>query len=181
MSMTKQQEQRISELREQLGAAKAERYAAPRTTPTVESIFEHMPEGAFSFEGEPEDVGLAWNCDDKDCPHQWHCSSEHADIGRDEEGRTWYVIYNDSHSDGDAQPVAGWDEREGDEITEDVLKDLWFHHEGRSIDHFYWWGIYCLDVAITGEDPLNNWCFHKEPTVENCIAAAEDNLNYLKK
>lgn len=177
--LTDEQEAQVCQLWEQLVAAYDERMHADRELPTVESLFEHCPDGPFSWEGEPEDVGNPWCCGDRDCPVRWHQSCQYIDMGRDEQGRTWFSVYESNFSDGDYQPESGWDERDGDEPSPEILSDLWFYLEGRSIEHFYGWGLYDLYVAETGEDPLDNW--FTEPTFERCIKAAQDNLNYLTK
>lgn len=179
-TLTPAQKAQITRLRKAIDRARTEAFAAPRTKITVESLFEHCPEGDFDWDGEPEDVGNAWNCGDSDCESGWHQSVQCIEQGR-EGDKTWFVVREDNFAgDGDYQPVAGWDEREGDEITQDVLDDLWYHLEGRVIEHFAGWAEYCLDVAETGKDPLNNWCFNKQPTPDNAIAAAKDNLKYLR-
>lgn len=125
-----------------------------RHTVTVSELFEHCPSGDFEWDGEPEDVGVPWACDDPECESGWHESIQVIDMGR-KDGRTWFVVREDSIAGcGDYQPVAGWDEREGDEITDGILSDLWFHLQGRTIEHFAHWGLYHLDVAESGVDPL---------------------------
>jgi hypothetical protein len=179
--LTKEQEEQVASLRQEIEEARHAAFRAPREPATVESLFEGCPDGNISFEGDPEDVGNAWNCGEEDCESGgWHQSVQCIEQGR-EDGKTWFIVTEDSNSgDGDYQPVAGWDEREGDEITDEILADLWHHLQGRSVDHFAGWGTYCLDVAVTGKDPLNNWCYGKTPTVEDAINAARENLKYLK-
>jgi hypothetical protein len=154
---------------------------ANRTKITKESLFAWNSEGDFSCDGEPEDVGNAWNCGDSDCEQGWHQSCQVIETGRQGD-KTWFVVRLDNFvGDCDYQPVAGWDEREGDEVTESILDDLWFHIEGRSINHFSGWAEYCLDVAMTGKDPLNNWHNENDVTPDNAIDAARDNVKYLRK
>jgi hypothetical protein len=181
--ISRKQAKEIEEIRSELEEAKRIAYLPEnREETTIESLFFGCPaEGDFHYEGEPEDVGNAWSCGDDDCENGWHESCQYIDQGR-EDGKTWFVVREDSIAgSGDYQPIAGWDEREGDEITESVLSDLWFHLQGRSVDHFYGWGIYCLECAKSGEDPLNNWRFNQPLTTESAIEAAKDNLKYLKK
>lgn len=179
--LTPQQKAQVTKLRREIYQLKTRLYAQPRTTITKESMFEHCPEGDFDWEGEPEDVGNAWNCGDSDCETGWHESVQVIEQGR-ENGKTWFVVLEDSIAGcGDYQPCAGWDEREGDEVTQSILDDLWFHFKGRSIEHFVGWAEYCLDVAITGDDPLNNWRYGKPCTPDSAIEAARDNVRYLRK
>jgi hypothetical protein len=153
-----------------------------RILPTKESLFEYCPDGDFSWGGEPEDVGNAWNCGDSDCESGWHISIQNIEMGR-EGGKTWFMVTEDSHAgDGDYQPVAGWDERGGDEITHDILSELWWHLEGRIFNHFLGWGRYDLDCAMTGEDPLKNWVSpSRVMTTDGAIKSAQENLKYLVK
>ena len=179
--LTCKQIRTIKTLRSKLEKAKATAYLPEnREKITIEDLFYGCPEGDFHYEGEPEDVGNAWNCGEAECETGWHESIQYIDQGR-KNGKTWFVIYEDSIAGcGDYQPAAGWDEREGDEITESILSDLWFFLQGRSIDHFCDWGIYELDCAETGDDPLNSWRYGTPLTIESAIAAAKDNLKYLK-
>jgi hypothetical protein len=179
-TLTASQKKEIKKLHTQFEKAMSKAYDPKnRKSITFESLFGDI-EGDFSWGGEPEDVGNAWNCGDKDCESQWHNSIQVVEMGR-KAGKTWYIVLEDSCAgDGDYQPCAGWDEREGDVITKGLLDDLWFHHEGRMIDHFYGWGMYCLDCAVTGKDPLNNWRFSKSMTPDEAIKAAKSNLKYLR-
>jgi hypothetical protein len=176
------QRKQCQRIRQALEVARSKAYALEnRKVPTFNDLFNDMDK-EFSWEGEPEDVGNAWSCDDSSCATGWHISVQYVDMGR-KDGKTWYLIYEDSIAgDGDYQPVAGWDEREGDVITQDVLDDLWFHEEGRMVDHFYGWGMYYLDCAETGEDPLKTWRYaYNIMSPEDAIAAAKDNLKDLRK
>lgn len=156
-------------------------HPANRHILSVDDLFSYAPEGDFSWEGEPEDVGNAWNCGDSDCETGWHQSCQYIEMGR-KDGKTWYSVYLDSFvGDCDYQPDGGWDEREGDTPSASVLADLWFSLEGRSIDHFHGWCKYDLDVAITGKDPLANWTFSRDTTPHKAIKAALGNLKYLHK
>jgi hypothetical protein len=153
---------------------------ANRTKITKESLFE-WTQGDFSCDGEPEDVGNAWNCGESDCEQGWHQSCQVIETGRQGD-KTWFVVLLDSFvGDCDYQPVAGWDEREGDDVTESILADLWFHLKGRSIEHFSGWAEYCLDVAMTGQDPLNNWYNENDVAPDNAIKAARDSVKYLRQ
>jgi hypothetical protein len=126
-------------------------------------------------------VSPKMNCGDHDCETGWHQSCQCVEMGR-KDGKTWYVVTLDNTvGDGDYQPVGGWDEREGDTPSASVLADLWFDHEGRSIDHFHGWVKYDLDVAITGKDPLDNWMFDDKVTPRKAIKSALGNLKYLHK
>lgn len=148
---------------------------------TIESLFEHCPEGDFCFDGEAEDVGNAWNCGDSDCESGWHESVQCIEQGR-KDGKTWFVVREDSIAGcGDYQPCAGWDEREGDKVNDSTLQDLWFHLDGRSIERFLGWAAYNLDCAVTGKDPLNNRTSPASLTVDRAITAARDNIKYLRK
>jgi hypothetical protein len=175
--LTPSQKGQVTRLRREIDRLHHLCYQAPRTPITVSELFQHAPDGDFNWEGEAEDVGNAWNCGESDCPHGWHKSSQSIEQGR-ENGKTWFIVLDDSHSDGDAQPCDGWDEREGDTVTDSLLSDLWSHLQGRTIDHFSGWASYCLDVAVTGQDPLDNW--FREYTVDDCIKAARDNIKYLR-
>ena len=167
---TPEQQARIDALRIEIGDAYREACENKRI-PSVEDLFSYAPDGDFHWEGGPEDVGNAY-LDDTD----WRVSVEYIDMGR-KDGKCWYIVYQ-GDCDGKSDSVAGWDEREGDEPTAEVLADLWHHCEGRLHSHFAGWANYDLDCAETGEDPLNNW--HRPFTTDDAIAAAEDNLNYLK-
>ena len=177
--LTPQQKAQVTKLRREIYQLKTRLYAQPRTPITKESLFEGCPEN-FSCDGEPEDVGNAWNCGESDCETGWHQSIQVIEQGR-QDGKTWFVVLEDSIAGcGDYQPCAGWDEREGDEVTQSILDDLWFYFEGRSIEHFAGWAEYCIDAAITGNDPLENWRYGKSLTPNSAIEAARDNVKYLR-
>lgn len=167
----------IDSLRYEIWRKEKEAKAKAKVTPpTFDELFAHAPEGDFDWEGEPEDVGNVWWGDEG--PHQ---DCQYIDMGR-ENGKTWFIVYLDTIAGcADYQPVGGWDERGGDEITESILSDLKFDLEFRTIEHFASWAHYNLDCAITGEDPLENWFDSSKNTPENNIAAAKDNLKYLTK
>jgi hypothetical protein len=175
---------RIQQLRNELFTAHREAYKQiekkMREQPLkVEHLFDGAPEGAFSWEGDPDDVGNAYHCGDDECEVGWHEDCEYHSLGRDENGKTWYVVYQDSIAGcGDYQPIAGWDEREGDEPSEAVLLDLQYHFESRMVDHFYEWAVYNLDCAETGKDPLDQ--AFRGLTADEWIKSAERNLKYLQ-
>ena len=174
---TPEQQSRIDALRIEIGNA-YRKACENKQILSVEDLFIYAPEGDFHWEGEPEDMGNAYNCDDSDCESGWHIDIQCIDMGR-ENGKRWYIVYEDSIAGcGDYQPVSGWDEREGDEPNDVVLADLWHHCEGRLHSHFAGWARYDLYCAETGEDPLNNW--HHRFTTDDAIKAAEVNLNYLQ-
>jgi len=154
---------------------------ANRRPLTVADLFDHAPEGAFQWDTEPEDVGNPWCCGDDDCESQWHLSVQWIDQGRDEQGRTWFIVSEDNFAgDGDYQPVAGWDERRGDTPTPDVLADLWHHFDGRVASHFAGWAKYNLDVAETGEDPLGSFYPSSGSIRERALRGAREHLRYLE-
>ena len=138
---------------------------------TVESLFEGAPEGDFDWEGEPESA--IYKCGDSDCESGWHRDSEVIRMGR-KNGKTWFEVLRDSNAgDGDYQPLAGWDEREGDTITDDVLEYLTETLCSRTEDIIIGDLKYALHVAETGEDPLGEW-LHGTPSPEEAI-------QYVKK
>ena len=164
---------RVFALREMIHDLRHQLYSQPRETPTQEGLFSPAPKGDFHWEGEPEDVGNAWVGS-----NGWRESIQVIDMGR-EGDKTWFLVLEDSHKgDNDYQPVGGWDEREGDEVTQDVMEDLWHCIEGRSIDHFAGWAAYYLDCAITGEDPLG--VTFREFSADDYISAAEAEVLWLK-
>lgn len=180
-TLTSNQKRQVKRIRAALEKARSEAYDPKNRTPyTKESLLDGWPSGDFSCDGEPEDVGNAWNCGDSDCETGWHNSIQCVEMGR-KDGKTWLIVLEDSCAgDGDYQPCAGWDEREGDEIDQSTLNDLWFHFEGRMIDHFYGWGIYHLDCAETGKDPLREFRYGSPMTAASAIKAAKENLRYLR-
>lgn len=176
-TLTAKQEARIERIRRRLFDYRTLLFQPEnREIYTAEELFSGI-DGDFSCDGEPEDVGNAY-CDDDG---GWHNSCQVTEMGR-KDGKTWFIVLLDSNAgDCDYQPVGGWDERKGDKITDSVLSDLWFDHEGRSIDHFHGWALYDLDVAITGEDPLENWMDASRITPDKAITSAMDNLKYLHR
>jgi hypothetical protein len=180
--LSSSQKGQITKIRKALEKAYAEKMDKEnRKIPTIQDLFSHCPEGDFSFDGEPEDVGNAWNCGDSDCESGWHISAQYISEGR-ENGKTWFIVYQDTIAGcGDYQPVSGWDEREGDEVSDMILSDLWFYLEGRLHEHFYGWGLYNLYCAETGKDPLQDWRMGDGMTAEKAIKSAKENLKYLKK
>ena len=171
--LTAEQVAEIKHLRAELHRLRSECYAAEREKVTVDMLF-CWNDGAFSCESEPEDVGVPWQGDDG----EWLESVQVTECGRDEDGKRWYIVLEDSIAGcGDYQPVAGWDEREGDEATESVLDDLWYHIVGRRVESDFGWGNYALDLAETGDDPLEKW--YRQPTVEDAIAQAREHLESL--
>jgi hypothetical protein len=180
--LTPQQKAQVTRLRREIDKLKSTLFdRANRTKVTEESLFECAPEGDFEWDGEPEDVGNAWNCGDSDCETGWHESVSCIEQGR-KDGKTWFIILEDSIAGcGDYQPVAGWDEREGDTVCESILDDLWYHLQGRSIEHFAGWAEYDLDCAVTGTDPLgNSFTGVDNPPVEECLKRARNNVKILR-
>lgn len=171
--LTVEQAAEVKHLRAELHRLRSECYAAERAKITVDMLF-CWNEGAFSCESEPEDVGVPWLNDEG----EWRESIQYTECGRNENGKKWYIVREDSIAGcGDYQPVAGWDERENDEATESVLDDLWYHIVGRCVESDFGWGIYALDLAETGDDPLEKW--FRPPTVEDAIAQAKEHLESL--
>lgn len=161
-------------------ALRDELYSKPRTPITVESLFEDCPEGEFHWDGEPGDDEVPYVCDDKDCEHSWHKDCQFIEMGRDKHGKTYFVVLQDSISgSGSYQPVGGWDEREGDEITTSILEDLWYDLEGRVIEYYANWALYYLDCAETQEDPLESFMFGLPPK-EKFIESAEEHIRTLE-
>lgn len=181
-TLTAKQEARIERIRRRLFDYRTFLFLPEnREICTFDDLFGCCPEGDFSCDGEPEDVGNAYTCGDEECDKHWHESCQVTEMGR-KDGKTWFIVRLDSNAgDGDYQPDGGWDEREGDTITDSILRDLWFDYEGRSIDHFHGWALYDLDVAITGEDPLEKWMDASRITPDKAIASAMGNLKYLHR
>ena len=148
-------------------------------TPTIEGLFDAAPDGDFDWESDPEDVGVPWRCEESDCPHSWHLDIQYTHMGR-KDGKRWFLIYEDSIAgEGDYHTMAGFDEREGDEVDEVTLIELGqVGCQGRLLHHFRSWALYDLYCAETGKDPLNNW--HRPFTTEDAIESAQRNLKFLK-
>ncbi len=180
-AISQKQMKQIARLRRIIDKTRHELYLPEnRQKITLDSLFCGVPEGNFNYESEPEDVGNAWNCGESDCETGWHQDCQYIDMGR-ENGKTWFVVYRDSIAGcGDYQPEGGWDEREGDEVNDSILEDLWFDIEGRSIDHFAGWASYDLDCAETGEDVLDNF-YPREGglTTQQAIDSARNNIKFL--
>lgn len=173
--LTTEQVTEIKHIRAELHRLRSECYAAERAKITVDMLF-CWNEGAFACEGEPEDVGVPWISDEG----EWLESVQYTEYGRDEDGKRWYIVREDSIAGcGDYQPIAGWDEREGDEATEDVLDGVWHCILGRWVEFEFGWGIYALDLAETGSDPLEKW--YRQPTVEDAINQAKKHIESLTK
>jgi hypothetical protein len=176
--MTKEQKQIIEELTNEVESVYADKIDNLET-PTLEGLFDGTPEGDFEWESDAEDVGVPWPCDDRCCPESWHMDIQYVSMGR-KDGKHWYVVYQDSIVGcGDYQPIAGFDEREGDEIDEVTLIELGQAGcQGRVLHSFRCWALYVLYCAKTGEDPLGNW--HHLFTTGDAIESAQRNLDYLK-
>ena len=176
--MTKEQKKEIADMYCEVESVYANKIDNLET-PTLEGLFEGTPDGDFHWESDPEDVGVPWCCDDSDCPDHWHIDIQYIDMGR-KDGERWYVVYEDSIAGcGDYQPMAGFDEREDDEVDEITLIELGQAGcGGRLLLHFRQWALYDLYCAETGKDPLKNWL----PlfTTEDAIKSAQRNLDYLK-
>ncbi len=175
-ALSEEQEKQIEKILNEVYKLRSWLYDPANREPVkVEDLFYGCPDGDFHYEGEPEDVGNVWTNDEG----EWRQDCQYLDTGR-ENGKVWFVVYHDSIAGcADYQPVGGWDEREGDTLSESILSALWFDLEGRSIDHFAGWAEYFIDCAKTGEDPLKN--FYGEFTAQKAIDAAKDNLGYLRK
>lgn len=182
VKLTRKHKRAIRSLREELDRIESILCAVEnRNIPTVESLFTGCPEGDFHYDGEPEDVGNAWACGDEDCESGWHQDCQYIDMGR-KDGKSWFIVLRDSIAGcGDYQPVGGWDEREGDEITQEVLNDLWFDLEKRSNDHFISWARYNLYCAETGDDPLENVFKQENLTPDFGIKSARENIKILRR
>lgn len=183
-ALTEEQKNEIDELTRELWRAREQAYVdleeeIAKNPLTIDDLFKYVSEDVFDFDSDPEDVGNAYNCGDSDCESGWHQDCGYHSMGRDQNGKRWYVAYRDSISGcGDYQPLCGFDEREGDEPTPEVLAELQYHFSSRSINHFAGWAEYDLYCAETGKDPLDNW--HRPFTADDAIKAAKDNLRYLQ-
>lgn len=168
---TQEQQQEIDELRKRIDDLD-ENIRKQQKTVTVEDLFYGAPEGDFDWEeGEPESA--IYSCGDSDCETGWHRDAEVIRMGR-KNGKTWFEVLRDSNAgDGDYQSEAGWDEREGDTVSDNVLEYLDETLRSRTADVITGELIYALYVAETGEDPLGEW-IHGTPSTEEAI-------QYVKK
>lgn len=182
--LTAKQKNKIDKLAEALWKAREQAYEdlsndLVERPLKIEDLFDGTPD-KFDCDSDPDDVGNAYNCNDSDCEVGWHRDCEYHSMGRDENGKRWYIVYHDTIAGCcDYQPLCGFDEREGDKITPEVLAELQRHFESRMIDHFYGWAEYDLFCAMHGEDPLDNW--YRPFTADDAIKSAKKNLEYLMK
>tara|TARA_R110002074_G_scaffold119633_5_gene252909 strand:- start:59 stop:742 length:684 start_codon:yes stop_codon:yes gene_type:complete len=167
---TNAQQAMIDRIRKQLLETESKVFTN-RVSPTFDQLFEGTPEGDFDWVGE-HDESVKGSCDDSDCESDWHQYSQAINMGR-KDGQTWYDVV-----DEDGQSLAGWDEREGDQVCQSMLDDLWFHGQGRIHDFFAGNIRYSLYVAETGSDPLGEW-FKGVPSPDAAIKSAQNDLKYL--
>ena len=141
---------------------------------SVESLFEHAPEGDFSWE--PDEAGdwHAYCCGDKDCPVQWHQEGYILNIRRKGGKRSIELLSGDA--DGNWDCVDGWSDGE---------ENPWLFGElaNQANDYFKGWAEYNLHVFHGGKDVLSNAPFDcgKGTNPEDWLKAAEDNVKYLKE
>ena len=169
---------KIQNLHAQLNQIETRTRKPPKTKWTRDLLFKGL-DGEFHDEGEP-DEGEIYNCGDSDCGHGWHKDSMFVDQGR-LDGKEWYIVYHDTIAGcGDYQPIAGWDEREGDVVDQSILDDLQQTLERRVDDILISQARYALHVAETGKDPLGEW-FKVDPYPEEALRDAEHTIELLNK
>tara|TARA_R110002049_G_scaffold10628_5_gene51968 strand:- start:2103 stop:2837 length:735 start_codon:yes stop_codon:yes gene_type:complete len=139
---------------------------------TVEGLFEHAPDGDFSWE--PDEAG-DWHvycCGEKDCPVQWHQQGYILNIRRRGGKRSVELMSCDE--DGNWDYVDGWSDGEEND---------WFFEElaNQTRDYFKGWAEYNLYVFNGGKDVLSNAPFDcgKGDDLEGWLKAAEKNVELL--
>ena len=168
----------IKNLHAQLDQIETQIRKPSKTKWTRDLLFKGL-DGEFHDEGEPDD-GEIYNCGDPDCGHGWHKDSMFVDQGR-LDGKEWYVVYQDTIAGcGDYQPIAGWDEREGDVVDQSILDDLQQTLERRVDDLLISQARYARYVAETGTDPLGEW-FRVTPSPDAALDDAKRTIRLLNK
>ena len=163
----------IQKLHAQLDQIETQIRKPSKTKWTRDLLFDGL-DGEFHHEGEP-DEGEIYNCG-----HGWHKDSMFVDQGR-LDGKEWYVVYQDTIAGcGDYQPIAGWDEREGDVVDQSILDDLQQTLERRVDDILISQARYALYVAETGTDPLEEW-FRGTPSPDVALDDAKRTIRLLNK
>ena len=168
--ITEAQKTRATKVQKALNKYQAEKH---KTAPLkIGDMFEHAPEGDFTWE--PSEAGdwHVYNCGDSDCPVQWHRIAYALNLKRIKGKRS--LEYMSCDSEGDWDCIGGWEEGENDADTEWLLRELANEH----YDHFASWTEYNLHCFETGNDVLND--FSSRASTEDFLKAAEDMVKYLK-
>lgn len=142
---------------------------------SIDSLFEIVPEGDFRWDDNEAGDWHVYCCGEKDCPVQWHKVAYSTDYGRKDGKR--FVELRSVDEDGNWDYDGGFNEGDlGPHDIEDTLRTL----QMQSTEYFYGWFQYWAEAARTGEDILGE-CTKDNPTPEDFLEYAKDNLKYLKK
>jgi hypothetical protein len=146
----------------------------PFSSADLEVLKTHIPEGDFTWGGEPGEWHV-YSCGDKDCDRQWHLVAYYEDISRNNGVLTidGYSVDEDGNHDLDFE----W--HDGDDLSE-----LYSMSEEIQSAFFLGWAEYWINAAETGLDPCSiaidtpskhdNW-------PKFCINAAKNMLVYDSK
>ena len=159
--LTPAQEARLAYLQKQVNTTP--RAANPMT---LADYLEHLPDGDFSWDGEPGDWHV-YCCGEKDCPQQWHLVAYYETIKR-EAGKLsieWWSCDSDGNHDIDTS----WEEGQD-----------WYAPDDQMDSYFRGWAEYWLDAAVTGNDPCGQIGRISTNRIDHCLDAAADQIKYLR-
>jgi hypothetical protein len=158
---------RLNEVKKLIAAYDRRVSNAKTETITLESIFEHAPDGDFVWEGECGD----WSCYDDD--GQW-CLTGYYEVIKRENGKRSVELWTCDLDGSDCS--GGWEEGEDWDKSD---CPYWF--QNNLSDYFRNWAEYWLDCFYTRKDVLDQMIGEPKPDWhEFCLKAAENEAKYLE-
>ena len=168
MKITDGQYEKIHQLYARLWAVKRSKQPA-----SLDDVLSNLPEGDFEWKDNEAGDWHVYNCEESDCPKQWHKISFGLDIARENGKLT--IERHSCDEDGNWDFDYGWEEGEDwEEMGITLAND--------SFEYFKGWAEYWLDCAQTGTDPLeeSTGVFDTESAVDFFINCAEEEVKYLE-
>ena len=139
---------------------------------TIDSMFEHAPDGDFNWEAVEAGDWHAESCGEKDCDRQWHKIAYAFSMKRENGVRS--IEYATCDEDGNWDCISEWNDGyaacEATEILQEMANEL--------RDYFAGWARYHLHCFFDGTDVLGE-C-EAGTTPEKHLKHAEDMVKHLK-
>jgi len=136
-----------------------------KSSPTIDGLFESLPDGDFNYD----------DCEAGDWhaylgSQEWDKKAYYQEIGR-KDGKRFFRI-GEIDSSGNSDIFEEWNEGEDPKWVIETTYN-------QNTDYFVSWCNYWSDCAVTGKDPLKDYCKPSSLTPSDCIKFMKDNLKYL--
>ena len=138
---------------------------------TIDSMFEHAPDGDFKWDADEAGDWHVYSCGEKDCDRQWHKIAYATSLKRENGKRS--IEYASCDEDGDWDCISEW-------TDDDASEETWILQEmaNESRDYFAGWARYHLHCFFDGTDVLGECEVGTPP--EKHLKHAEGMVKHLK-